>query len=410
MVIRLRQSRFLADSRAAGGADATLWPIPLVIKHGNGTGVREERVLLDGREATVRLADASWFYPNGQGAGFYRFAMDDAALARLVAVLPGVLHAQERLDLVGNLWALVKAGTVAVAQFFSVLQGCRGERDRAVLSAITERLAWLATHVVEDSARAAFERFVGRFFAGPFTELGWDPRPGEASDERLRRAVVIGALGELADDEAVNHEAQRRVHRYLAERATLDPNLASVVVGLAARRGDVVLYDRYLERKRASARDPEEEQRFLFGLAGFEDEALIRRTLDLALTDDVRPQDRAHLFARLLGGRSSRAAAWSFIRKRWSDLAAGMDPMLLQNVVRGLAQLTPPRVSASACSPPASAWRRRRRPPSPSSAVTSASTPLRSAATPSIRTAASSPATCRSSTPTSTTATSTSVR
>jgi aminopeptidase N len=118
-----------------------------------------------------------------------------------------------------------------------------------------------------------------------------------------------------------------------------------VIVTLAARRGDAPLYDRYFERKRAASQDPEEEQRFLFGLTSFEDENLVKRTLGLMLTDEIRPQDRAHLFARLLGSRSSRATAWGFVRDRWSDIVDGMDPMLQQNVVRGLSQLTPQRLA-----------------------------------------------------------------
>jgi puromycin-sensitive aminopeptidase len=242
---------------------------------------------------------------------------------------------------VGNLWALAKAGTVPLEQFLSPLKGLRGEKDRAVLSAITERLGWLSTHVVEEPSRKGFERFVRRFYAPQLAELDWDPRPSEGSDDRLRRAVAIGALGELAQDENVVAEARRRLERYLEDRTTLDPNLASVVVTLAARKGDPALYDRYFDRKRAASQDPEEEQRFLFGLTSFEDEALVLRTLGLMLTDEIRPQDRAHLFARLLGSRSSREAAWTFIRDRWRQIVEGMDPMLQQNVVRGLAQLTP---------------------------------------------------------------------
>jgi len=54
----------------------------------------------------------------------------------------------------------------------------------------------------------------------------------------------------------------------------------------------------------------------------------------------VRAQDRTFLFAGLLGRRASRAAAWEFVRRRWDDLAALLDPMLLQGLIRALGQLT----------------------------------------------------------------------
>jgi puromycin-sensitive aminopeptidase len=343
--IEVRQQRFFADPDAPPDPSGATWPTPLVIKHGRGATAAETRVLVDGAAQTIELPDADWFFPNGDGAGFFRFALDDAALQRLVQVVQSALNPAERLTLVGNQWALVRACKADVAQFFTVLGGYHEETDRAVLSAITERLYWLATHVVDDATRPRFERFVADFMRPHVEALGWDPRPGESADDRLRRATAIAALGELAGDAAIISEAKARLSRYLGDPASLDANLASAVVTIAARHGDADLYQRYLERKRAAANDPEDEQRFLFGLTAFEHPELVDRSLAMTLTDEVRPQDRAHLFARLLGTRASRIATWQFVRDRWDALAAHLDPMLQQNIIRALAQLTPASVA-----------------------------------------------------------------
>jgi aminopeptidase N len=247
---------------------------------------------------------------------------------------------------VGNQWTLAKAGKISVDQFFAMLAGFRTEADRAVLAAITERLYWISTNLVEDAARPAFERFVESFFRPQFEELGWDPRPTETADDRLRRATAIAALGELAGAADLAEEACRRLMRYLEDPSSIDPNLASVVVSIAARCGDAALYQRYLERKRAATSDPEEEQRFLFGLTAFERAELVQRTLSLTVSDEVRPQDRAHLFARLLGTRPSRLAAWQFVRDNWTQIVERLDPMLQQNIIRALAQLTPEPIAS----------------------------------------------------------------
>jgi puromycin-sensitive aminopeptidase len=336
--VRTRQERFFADPAVAD--DGVRWPTPVVIKYGTADGVREERMLVGGAETTVSLPGAEWFYPNGDGAGFYRFAIDDAALARLVPVVQSALTAPERLALVGNQWALTKAGKIAVDQFFAMLGGFRSETDRAVLAAITERLYWMNTHLLE-AAEPAFERFVDGFLRPHLEELGWDPRPDEKADDRLRRATVIAALGDLASASDVIAAATQRLAAYLGDPNSVDPNLASVVVSIAARAGDAELYQRYLERKRAAASDPEDEQRFLFGLTAFERPELIQRTLTLTVSDEVRPQDRAHLFARLLGSRTARILAWAFIRDQWIEIIEPLDPMLQQNIIRALAQLTP---------------------------------------------------------------------
>lgn len=343
--VDVHQQRFFADPDAPADPSGAIWPTPLVVKHGHASAVAETRVLVDRATQTIELPDADWFFPNGDGAGFFRFALDDAALQRLVRVVQSALNPAERLTLVGNQWALVRACKADVGQFFTMLAGFRAETDRAVLSAITERLYWLATHVVDDAARPLFERFVADFLRPHFDALGWDPRAGESADDRLRRATAVGALGDLACDPGIIREANARLDRYLSEPTSLDANLASAVVTIAARHGDAALYQRYLERKRAAANDPEDEQRFLFGLTAFEHPELVARSLAMTLTDEVRPQDRAHLYARLLATRASRLPTWQFVRDRWEELAAQLDPMLQQNIVRALAQLTPASVA-----------------------------------------------------------------
>jgi len=347
--LRLRQRRFFADPHIAAHATPQCWPVPLVFTLGTGGAtaeIREERILLNTEQRELTLEGARWFYPNGGGAGFYRFALDDGAVSRLAEALAGALGAEERLNLIGNQWVLVKAAVAGVTQFVVLLEGFHRESDRAVLEAIAERLAWLETHALEEAARSAFAPLVEHLFASQLAALGWQPALDEPADERIKRAAVITALGRLARVQEVRAEARRRLERYLEDRSALDPNLVAAVAGLAARDGDAALYERYLARKRASATtDPEEEERFLFALASFENPVLVARTLDYTFTEDVRPQDRAFLLARLLGGRASRLAAWHFVRDGWKARVLPMDPMLRQYVIRGLAQLTAPETA-----------------------------------------------------------------
>ncbi|MFI5396285.1 MAG: M1 family metallopeptidase [Candidatus Binatia bacterium] len=339
--VRLRQERFYADPDVREGRRPQAWPVPLVIKFGTNDGTAEQRELLGTGQADLVLRGAHWIFPNGGASGFYRFTMDDASLQALLDNVQEALSSHERLMLVDNQWTLLKAGMVSVEQYLAVLDGYRSETDRAVVSTIADQLSWLSVHVVADEIRPRFERFVDGYYRPQFETLGWESRAGEPVDERLKRAAIIGALGGVARTVSVRAEARRRLDQYLLDRSSLDPNLASVVAGLAARDGDGGLYKRYLERKRSATTDPEEEQRFLLTLTAFELPELIQRTLDLALSTEVRAQDRTSLLAGLLGRRASRLAAWMFVREQWDRLVTLMDPMLLQGLIRALGQLTP---------------------------------------------------------------------
>lgn len=338
--IDLQQERFFSDPEAAKTMDAQIWPIPLVIKYGTGENIAEQHVLFDKAQMSITLPNAQWFFLNGGASGFYRAAMDETSLENLVKVLQQVLAPHERLSLIDNQWALLKAGQIPVHAFLTLLDGYRTETDRAVLSTMTEHLSWLSTHVVTDEARPKFEAFVQKHYGPHFETLGWEPISDESVDVRMKRAVVLGALGGIARDQSVRVTAREQLEKYFGDSSLIDPNLASVVAALAARDGDHELYERYLARKRQAVTDPEEEERFLYALTAFENAELIQRTLELAMTDDVRSQDRAFVLASLLARRVSRDTAWQFVRDHWDEIAKSIDPMMLQGLLRSFGHLT----------------------------------------------------------------------
>src|SRR6185436_8308689 len=97
--------------------------------------------------------------------------------------LQAALAEHERLALIDNQWALVKAGHVSMTQFLSLLDGYRQENDRAVIAAITDHVGWLDVQAVAESDLAAFHAFVDAYYEPQFARLGWDPQPEESADE-----------------------------------------------------------------------------------------------------------------------------------------------------------------------------------------------------------------------------------
>lgn len=338
--VDVQQTRFFADPAHVADGQTSGWPVPVVWKYGTPEGVREQRDLLGPGNARIQLPAAQWYYPNGEASGFYRFVLDEPALAALVPAIQRHLAPHERLNLADNQWALLRAGRATLPAYLQLLDGFRSETDRAVLSLIVDRLGWIALHVVEEAHDRAFAALIEQLFSLQWESLGWDVRPQDTDDDRLRRATLLAALGALARIPAVRQEARARLERYWQDPSSLDPNLVGVVADIAAIEGDRALYDRYLQHKREVSNDPEEEYRFLMALAAFERPELVQRTLELSLSDEVRAQDRPFLLAGLLGRRKSRPAAWKFVRAQWRTITELLDPMLLQNLIRALGQVT----------------------------------------------------------------------
>ena len=173
----------------------------------------------------------------------------------------------------------------------------------------------------------------------------------EDADTREKRTRAIGMLGVHTRAPDVREEAGRRVRRHLEGNARLHPDVAGIVVAVAATAGDAALWERYVARmKQAAATDAQEETRFRQGLIFFEDPALVRRTAELAFTPAIRMQDRGHLLVPLLQRRRSREVAWPVLRDAWDEHVANADlpPLLKQAFPTAVSQLAQPGLAQEA--------------------------------------------------------------
>ena len=337
--VALRQERMFADPDAAPTDQA--WPVPMVITYGTTAGVARERYLLSGREGKVTLPGARWLFPNGGASGFYRYAFDDRSVALLAGAL-GSLTAEERIDLLGCTWALVRARKTGIEQFMELVGGSRGERDRAVLQNLSGMLGWLSEQAMPDASRPAFEQLVDAIYRPELASLGWDPRPDDSADEREKRAVAILALGQLAAAADVRRETRRRAEAHLAGTARLAPDVASAILRVAAIEGDMALYDRYVARMKESEKaDAQEEHRFRQALTAFADHRIVSRFAEAVFSDLIRVQDRYLILEHVLGLRAARVEHWKSIQRHWEADIAPQDPTSKQRVLTGIAQLTP---------------------------------------------------------------------
>ncbi len=348
-VLRLEQRRFLSDPSAHAGtkgaapADDALWPVPLVVRYADGDRVGEQRILLRDRRAEVTLAgsgEPDFVVANAGATGFYRVAYDATCLAALVRSLPRLATA-ERIALLSDEWALVRASAREVGSFLALCTGFASEEDYAVLDELVGRLAAVEHRLVADEDRPALQTFIAALLGPQLAATGWDPAPNEADGMRLRRAAAVRGLGLVAREARTIAEARGRLDRWLAgERAALEPNLHDAAVTMAARTGDAFRFDafRALFRKET---DPAFRRRWLLALASFEDPALAARGVELAFTDEVPLQDTASFAASLLGNRVAREPFWARLRSDWDRVHARLRsaPMLLRRVIEAIGAL-----------------------------------------------------------------------
>jgi puromycin-sensitive aminopeptidase len=332
--IGVAQRRFFSDPQAA--PEHTLWLVPMVLR----VDGRERRVLLRSADESIDLAAPfGWVLGNAGARGFYRTAYDPELLRRLIRALPE-LRPEERMALVSDQWALVRANATRLDGFLRLLEALESEGDHTVLDEVVGRLAYLEHRAVADADRPKFQSWVRRLFSRVGSDLGWDPKPGEDDERRLRRSAVLRALALVARDPASVAEATERYQRHVKKHPhAVDPNLLDIVVAAAARTADAQRFDGLQELARTEL-DPAAKRRYLHALAMVEDPQLVQRAVELALDPFVQMQDFASYLGTLLANRAAREAAWRLVKTRWDEVRTkGDSPMILRRLVEALGSL-----------------------------------------------------------------------
>jgi puromycin-sensitive aminopeptidase len=152
---------------------------------------------------------------------------------------------------------------------------------------------------------------------------------------------VLGVTGADADVRRRAGELHEQLRRH---RESVDPDLAAPVTRIVARTGGEAEYTDFLEVVRHPG-TPQEEVRYLYALAEFQNVGLVKRSLDLALTE-VRTQNAPFLVASLLGNRVGGTTAWEFLKEHWSAFAERLPDNLVPRMIQGTTNLLAPDVAA----------------------------------------------------------------
>jgi puromycin-sensitive aminopeptidase len=306
--VLVQQERFLLTHDAALQQN---WPIPICLRSGT---VKKCELVREPR-AELQINGCGPVVANAGESGYYRVKYEPAMLAEL---LKSKLSAAERIGLLRDQWALVRQGSAPLASFLDLVMALRGERARPAVEELVGALQFLDEYLVGERERPQLRALVAQLFQPLFNELGWDAKAGDSDETRLLRAQLLEALGHTARLPLITKQVESRLQQYLKDPTSLDGAVADSVVKLAALDGKADRWEDF--RQRSKTGTPESKLRFRYALAGFEDPALVDRTLQLTLGDDVPPEDVLRIIGLEMENPLGRAAAWSFFRKNFSQL------------------------------------------------------------------------------------------
>ena len=311
--LSLTQQRFRFE--ADDSSDRPIWAIPVHVRNGGVTTA----VLLDGATlaAPVTLADPDGpIIVNAGGHGFFRVDYAEELRSRLDAEVLGSMSTLERYNLVDDAWSSTLGGRLSAVELLEFLDGFRAEPDYAVWQAIVIALRGLG-RIVGDDATAAFQARVRSLVVPALERLG-EPTDDDTDLTNKLRGLLVGAAGVLGNDVGTQGRCREWYDGASRDATSVDPELAAAATSVIASTGDTDTYDQMLERFRSGA-TPQDQLRHLYALTEFDDEGLLLRTCEFAMSDAVKTQNAPFVLAQAIGNRHHGAAAWAFVRDHWEE-------------------------------------------------------------------------------------------
>jgi len=331
--VTLQQQRYYFDRTKFSEANDQLWQIPLCMR-GSGTANSAAKCeLLRKKEETFTLPGCStWVFGNAGATGYYRVGYQPEAVHDLAAAAESKLSPGERISLENDIWASVRVGREPVGDYLAFAQGLRSDRNRTVLQDLIEGLQYIGRNLVTNTDRDEYRTWLRQLLAPMMKDVEYELKPGESDEQKALRARLLRALAYDAHDPDALAEARKIADKALADANSVDHDLAGAALPAAALNGGPEFYDKVMAAMK-NTKSPEEYYTYFFTLGRFGDTKLLERTLEFAISPDVRSQDALQLVTTVMENPAGQQLAWDFVRQHWSDMEKAGGPFASAEIV-----------------------------------------------------------------------------
>jgi aminopeptidase N/puromycin-sensitive aminopeptidase len=331
--VSLAQRRYFFDRSAFNAGSDQLWQIPVCMKTAAPGGSADKCELLTKKEDNFTVPGCPpWVLANAGGNGYYRSGYRPEAVRALAPDAETALTPMERLILLTDTWAAVRVGQQPVGDYLTMAEGLRSDHTDAVLGLLFKQLIFIGRYMVNDNDRESYQAWVRSLLTPVAQEVGWEPKPGESESQKNLRANLLQVLGVTAHEPEALAEARKLTERALQNPALVESVLASAAFGLAAQNGDSALYDRVVAEMK-HAKTPEQYYLYFFTLSSFSDPQLLERTLQYAISPEVRSQDTLNLLGAVMANPAGEKLGWDFVRSHWAEVEKAGGPFASASIV-----------------------------------------------------------------------------
>lgn len=328
--ILVKQNRFLRTGDTKPEEDQVLYPVFLGLRTKDGI---DESLTLTKREDVFKVKDLDFFKLNANHTSIYRTSYTPERLTKLgQSAKEGLLTVEDRAGMIADAGALAVSGYQKTSGVLNLLKGFDTEESFVVWSEIIARVATVqSAWVFEDAAvKDGLEAFVKELVSERAHKIGWTFSDKDGHVEQQFKAMLFGAAG-MAGDQEIITAAKEMFKKYMGgDKSAIHPNIRGSVFSMALKYGGKDEYDAVLSFFRKSS-NSDERNTALRCIGRSKDPVLIKQTLDLVLSGEVKSQDIYLPASGLRSHAEGIEALFAWLTEKWPEVhkrLSGNPPIL----------------------------------------------------------------------------------
>lgn len=314
--VQLSQYRYAPlGSKVAQGQT---WQIPLVVRFGGNVHFVTQKMLMKDKKSQLRIFPgkdvcSSYIMPNANGAGYYRFTLDNESWVALIANLDQ-LNAREVLSVQDSLTAAYRAGEVESSVYLEGVMAFANHPEYDVASKAGALIPWMYDDLPE-TTRGDLSRLINNMSSDRFNRVvGTDTVEGNLLAPSLARALIF-----KSGNEALLAEYAEKGAAYLGlegepDKSAVAPNMLGNALRAAMRTRSDAAYAPLMALVKGGTSF--EKGAAIGGLTATPSSETMTKLLNAALTDTdtFTGRQAAALVQTLLGNDQHRDATWEWFK------------------------------------------------------------------------------------------------
>lgn len=320
--IAVSQKRFKPDT-APGGADKTLWHIPLSFMGPTGSS---KPFVFSKKKGMVPWKQKGFIKANPLETVFARVQYSDENLKLIAEEIRNRnkrFTETDRYGIIRDAFAFAKSGMISTPVALRLLPSYARETSYIVWSEILSNLLELKQLLHGTKLEKPFSSFALSVIKEKAREVGWHAKKGEHFNEPFLRNAVLYAAGSFGDSDTLE-KARALFEKRSSENGHINPSVRATVYKLVAQEGGAHEHEALFAEYHAATLE-EERDRLMLALCNFKDETLLLKTLDFAFSDKAKGQDALKAISFTWSNPHGRQVAWKYLSSRWDAIKIRFD-------------------------------------------------------------------------------------